>query len=459
MANFSCFFLTLWMINTLYIIDSVKGSSHRSKPIKEVVHVSDVLIEVIPFTPSPSNSKNGRFNRMPSTSNKQSSFKHSSSTLCSEDSFFLHLSIPRYSAQKPINDYQHDDEGSFTMAKFVLFLEPSSSQLLHPDAKIVYQSTNLNQSDPSLMKPQPILANEVLAYSGSIIYTDSSRNFKQSPYLSTVGTKNSRQPNGWASILVHHSYGTTCVDTSKNLALEGAFEFDGRLWHIKSLQHYQKSKGPHDSKPITPTSTSSNLDLVAWWNSDPSASDKEIQNHVNQIGTAFNQSMISFTTNSTERSSFQSTYTAKSSYSHLQKRQTMASDIAGLSSTKINYADTIGSTDGCPTTPKMVYIGIAVDCTYLRRYGSVDAIRLTILNNMNIVTSLYQRQFNISLGIVEINIPTDLTCPSHPFTDRPWNLDCPDSAQGGLVLDERLNKFSQWRSDKGDSDGAGLWHL
>jgi hypothetical protein len=78
---------------------------------------------------------------------------------------------------------------------------------------------------------------------------------------------------------------------------------------------------------------------------------------------------------------------------------------------------------------------------------------------MHLVSSVYQRTFNISLGIVEINMPSESTCPSQPSSDRPWNVDCPDASSQGLDINERLNKFSKWRSDKGGSDGAGLWHL
>ena len=48
-----------------------------------------------------------------------------------------------------------------------------------------------------------------------------------------------------------------------------------------------------------------------------------------------------------------------------------------------------------------------------------------------------------------------------PPTDvhSPWNVGCPESGASGLDLNARLSVFSQWRGDKGGSDGAGLWHL
>jgi hypothetical protein len=103
-------------------------------------------------------------------------------------------------------------------------------------------------------------------------------------------------------------------------------------------------------------------------------------------------------------------------------------------------------------------MGIAADCTYISKYGSANAARLAILNNLNTVSALYERSFNISLAVVELKIQ-DIKCPAHPAPDVPWNIGCPDSGPDGLNLDRRLSAFSQWRGQKGGSDGAGLWHL
>lgn len=110
-------------------------------------------------------------------------------------------------------------------------------------------------------------------------------------------------------------------------------------------------------------------------------------------------------------------------------------------------------------------MGIAADCTYTAQYGSQDDARTQILTNMNTVSGLYQNTFNISLGVVELNVQEG-SCPRTTNSSVPWNVGCPSGSGGssstasnGLDLNARLSAFSQWRSNKGGGDGAGLWHL
>ena len=65
-----------------------------------------------------------------------------------------------------------------------------------------------------------------------------------------------------------------------------------------------------------------------------------------------------------------------------------------------------------------------------------------------------QSTFNITLGIVELNIQ-DPKCPSTPDPNSAWNVGCDKN----MTLDDRLSLFSSWRGNKGSGDGAGLWHL
>ncbi|POW08207.1 hypothetical protein PSTT_07708 [Puccinia striiformis] len=166
--------------------------------------------------------------------------------------------------------------------------------------------------------------------------------------------------------------------------------------------------------------------------------------------------------NLTWEGSFEATPTT-SSVAQLTIIQNDGSHISSIDSmsgsmSKTDFSGSIGSTDGCPTTRKVVYVGIAADCTYISKYGSQNAARMAILNNLNTVSNLYERSFNISLAVVEMKMQ-DMTCPAHPTTDLPWNIACPDSSPDGLTLDGRLSAFSKWRGQKGGSDGAGLWHF
>lgn len=125
----------------------------------------------------------------------------------------------------------------------------------------------------------------------------------------------------------------------------------------------------------------------------------------------------------------------------------------GTSGPGTNYLNSINSTQGCPSSQQVVYMGFALDCNYVQGRDSAQEAREHILEVMNQVSDLYRRTFNVSLGIIELEVE-DATCPSSTPSDKTWNVGC----GANLSLDERLSRFSQWRGNRG-SDGAGLWHL
>jgi hypothetical protein len=123
------------------------------------------------------------------------------------------------------------------------------------------------------------------------------------------------------------------------------------------------------------------------------------------------------------------------------------------------------------TTRGKVYMGAAADCEYVKTYGDVGNATQQILNDWNSASALYkvgcsclklafrrthdqQKTFNISLGIIELQVQSPV-CPTTSNASVPWNLAC---NAPNVDLNDRLSLFSQWRGNKGD-DGAGLWHL
>ena len=52
----------------------------------------------------------------------------------------------------------------------------------------------------------------------------------------------------------------------------------------------------------------------------------------------------------------------------------------------------------------MVYVGVAADCAYTSGYGSTQNASQQIINNFNTASALYKSTFNISLGIVELQV-------------------------------------------------------
>ncbi|KAF7729682.1 hypothetical protein EC973_004055, partial [Apophysomyces ossiformis] len=110
-------------------------------------------------------------------------------------------------------------------------------------------------------------------------------------------------------------------------------------------------------------------------------------------------------------------------------------------------------TQGCPTARKIAYMGAAADCTYVKSYGGIRYAKIQIINDWNAASAVYERTFNISLGLIYLHMSIP-ECPAQPLTSTTWNQDCSRS----YTINNRLSDFSLWRGRKGE-DGAALWHL
>ncbi|KAI7853791.1 Metallo-peptidase family M12-domain-containing protein [Circinella umbellata] len=108
---------------------------------------------------------------------------------------------------------------------------------------------------------------------------------------------------------------------------------------------------------------------------------------------------------------------------------------------------------GCPTTKKIAYIGAAADCTYAQFYQSPERAREQIINDFNTASAVYERTFNVQLGLINITVK-DAACPSTPSSNERWNQVCSTS----YTITNRLSDFSRWRGSI-KNDGASLWHL
>ncbi|KAF1991453.1 hypothetical protein K402DRAFT_400192 [Aulographum hederae CBS 113979] len=116
-----------------------------------------------------------------------------------------------------------------------------------------------------------------------------------------------------------------------------------------------------------------------------------------------------------------------------------------------NLASTIGQTAGCPTTRKVALIGIATDCTYTSLFDNEEAVRQQVISSVNSASSLFERTFDISLGLRNLTI-SDAECPGSPTPTAEWNIPC-----NGPSLQNRLNSFSTWRGNR--PDGNSHWTL
>ena len=107
---------------------------------------------------------------------------------------------------------------------------------------------------------------------------------------------------------------------------------------------------------------------------------------------------------------------------------------------------TIGSTQGCPTTRQLAYIGIVADCTYVSEFNSTDSLRDHVHDIVNRASVVYENSFNISLQIRNLTI-SDPDCPSRGSGDEDWNAPCSTGD-----LNWRLREFSSWRASLDDDN-------
>ncbi|KAJ1553555.1 hypothetical protein HK096_007385 [Nowakowskiella sp. JEL0078] len=106
---------------------------------------------------------------------------------------------------------------------------------------------------------------------------------------------------------------------------------------------------------------------------------------------------------------------------------------------------------GCPTNTKVLFMAAAGDCGYVQAQGSEDKALATILSNWNSVSAVYQSQFNIQLGLINVTLLRTCTASNDLLK---WNQGCSTSYE----ISDRLSDFSRWRGTLGN-DNAGLWHL
>jgi hypothetical protein len=101
---------------------------------------------------------------------------------------------------------------------------------------------------------------------------------------------------------------------------------------------------------------------------------------------------------------------------------------------------------GCPSSKKIMYMGVAADCTYVSNYGGEKGALKQILSNWNQASQLYETSFNVQLGIIQVVLRS--VCGGEA-----WNRACSDNYQ----INQRLDDFSQWRGTQ--NADAGLWEL
>ncbi|KAJ3512734.1 hypothetical protein NLJ89_g3351 [Agrocybe chaxingu] len=414
------FWLALWS-------QTADAHSTPARLLKRVANPSTVSLEILPRNPYDS-SFSTLSKRLPS------SFPQ---TLRYDDSFRLIVSA--------YNEVFH------------LHLRPND-HLIHPAARIDYYTT-LPDGREVLSHTEPLLRQSVRAYLGEVIaeYHSATRMREDA---ARVYPQAHPAVLGWARIMVHDE-----GDTKKGVApvFEGAFSANGVIYHVITKENYLRNKlelDPVLSEPVDETDGG----LVIWRETDEMSPEEE---YFATTGSHPTEKVVASQSCGHDRLEYNDPAqhpalmpptVANAWLKHLLmptsnesifRRDDAPTGNGGMGT---NFINSIGSTAGCPSSQKVLYMGVAADCTYVSKYGGQENATSQILTNWNSASSLYKSTFNVSLGIAELQIRSAV-CPSTADSTFPWNVPC-SSAQ----LDTRLSLFSQWRGAKGD-DGNGLWHL
>ncbi|CAG8500803.1 10653_t:CDS:10 [Ambispora leptoticha] len=427
--------LLVWLLSFAFIQICVQAHSIASKPLTYLEFVSNPIIERLP-----------------------------------RDRFEIH-NAASFSHRDPVKDkpsLRHDDSMRVQFVAFNqtfhLHLEPNL-ELYHSEAKItIYHSNNTKTISPLLPEDHRLYKGVVLGIDSTekrlvedIVGLKRRSLFEELAYTPGV--------LGWARIHVLDDgnlseYGTN----THHPTFEGTFSYKNDLYHIKSIKNFRLIQYPEDPEIPNPSArhqSHRSATMVIYRDSDLKHSklSKRADTSTNpqvQVCAAddlpFNVDPNNESRKMREEWAFR--YNPEQILSSEENSWNL--EFAGIRFSRTSNESrklTKRDTTGCPTARKINYMGAAADCTYVKQYGSQDASRMQILNDWNTASGLYESTFNISLGLIALEIQ-DLTCPSSPDPNVTWNRACSDS----YTIDDRLSDFSYWRGSKGN-DGTGLWHL
>ncbi|KAI9298737.1 hypothetical protein K502DRAFT_362160 [Neoconidiobolus thromboides FSU 785] len=314
-----------------------------------------------------------------------------------------------------LNDkLKHDSRLSLSISAynktFKIYLEPST-ELIHKKAKMVElidgqkQSSKLDEKD-------------FLIYKGLVI-NEESKEMKNLDHEWLALEYEPEHKTGWASIMIHE-------DENEGLSYQGVFTYQDELYNIKPIKQFNDQRKKEDA--VIP-------------NSNVRSYKHSKANSVIYLSTSIN--------NNNENGVKYSCGTNKNHDVFLSKKNTVHS---WLSNSKLWRRDS-GSNYGCDMKKRVLYMGVAADCNYIAKYKTPENAKKQIIHEWNTVSQLYERNFNIKIGIIKIEANSD-SCPSSPSSDTPWNRKC----DTGYTMENRLGDFSSWRDKKGRDD-TGLWHL
>lgn len=427
--------------------------SSKPQPIKRLYSPQNLAIDVIPRTFFPPLGAQHQQQRRHSNLFKRSD-SSPSDLLLSSDALRLSLDLPRVRSSQSLSKRdQSVRENEFERVH--IHLRPNEA-LFHPDAKINYLS-----STGEVVRSERIDPSEHMVYHGEVLdeYWTDQRLVEDhvgggGGMLYKRGSESARGVRGWASIHLVDRSGegaTGSMLSTDPIIFQGAINIDGQLWHVLTKENYEKVKDSLD--PVASEQVGDMVFFLEEGQTSHGCSHDDLEfntNHSHPVrqeyeNARYRQSISPFAGMLDDLSE-----------PGLWRRDDISSPSTGSNPNgRGNFINSIGQTQGCPTEQRAVYVGVAADCEYVSRYDGVNGTRTQIINNFNAVSSLYRNTFNISIGIIELNVQNE-TCPTMAQAasgSTPWNTPCDQS----ISLNTRLSLFSQWRGSQ--NQAAGLFHL
>ncbi|CAG8457929.1 1368_t:CDS:10 [Acaulospora colombiana] len=324
---------------------------------------------------------------------------------------------------------------------FNLHLEPNLD-LFHPEATItIYHADQTSTTTP-------LIHDDYRLYKGVVL--DSEETDKRLDE-DIIGLKrrslseeieNSVGVLGWARIQVLDDGGTN----KRQPTFEGTFSFLNDLYHIKTIKNFKTSQYFDDPEIPNISARSQNdreATMVIYRDSDTKKTNI-MKRSASTVGESCGMDDL---ISDEYRRRWKRGYLRDENFAGVEDpyfHHNPSTYVRGLfhsfgGSSSLSKRAT---TTGCPTGQKIAYMVV-------QSYTSSDLARKQILNDWSTASAVYERTFNITLGLINILIQ-DQSCPTTINTTMAWNRPC----SGDYTIDDRLSDFSEWRGKLGTSGQA-----
>ncbi|KAL2913048.1 hypothetical protein HK105_207503 [Polyrhizophydium stewartii] len=253
---------------------------------------------------------------------------------------------------------------------------------------------------------------------------------------------------GWARITFDHPN----FDGS-DVAFDGVIKADGALFHVRRIEHYRRAKRDVDIEVASPFSRNREN-----WGSQLMIFTDEPRANVERRWGSLSSCLATDPLHPLARRGASEVFAALDETSAAVGSCVLPDNTEAYT----HYLDTLQDLNlrrllprapaGCPGSIKVLAMGVAADCSYIKAYGSTSKALTQILTNWNAASKVYESTFNVRLAVVKVSLQQACTPTDTALT---WNQDC----SSAYTITNRLSDFSKWRGQVQGNDDIGLWHL